>query len=80
MHLDLFIRHCFPKWSNVFTIANKIMSDLSKNDQEFYDHLKTISKIRVKLNPKVHIFILLTYQKKLSFHSGFFSTNTVIRK
>jgi hypothetical protein len=54
MHLDLFVRHCFPKWSNVFTIASKIMTDLSTNDPEFYDHLKTISKIRTKINPKVN--------------------------
>jgi hypothetical protein len=53
MHLDLFVRHCFPKWSNVYTIASKIMTDLSTNDAEFYDHLKTISKIRTKINPKV---------------------------
>jgi hypothetical protein len=55
MHLDLFIRHCFPTWSNIFTIASKIMSDLSTNDQQFYDHLKTISKINAKVNPKVDI-------------------------
>jgi hypothetical protein len=54
MHLDLFVRHCFPKWSNVFTIASKIMTDLSTSDPEFYDHLKTISKIRTKINPKVN--------------------------
>jgi hypothetical protein len=53
MHLDLFVRHCFPKWSNVFTIASKIMIDLSTNDEEFYEHLKTISKIRTKINQKV---------------------------
>jgi hypothetical protein len=54
MHLDLFVRHCFPKWSSVFTIASKIMTDLSTNDPEFYDHLKTITKIRTKINPKVN--------------------------
>jgi hypothetical protein len=54
MHLDLFVRHCFPKWSSVFTIASKIMTDLSTSDPEFYDHLKTISKIRTKINPKVN--------------------------
>ena len=55
MHLDLFVRHCFPKWSSVFTIASKIMTDLSTNDSEFYDHLKTISKIRTKINTKVTV-------------------------
>jgi hypothetical protein len=55
MYLDLFIRHCFPKWSDVFKISNRIMLELSINDEEFYDHLKTISKIRTKVNPKVQI-------------------------
>ena len=54
MHLDLFVRHCFPEWTNVFSIASKIMTDLSTNDPEFYDHLKTISKVRTKINPKVN--------------------------
>ena len=53
MHLDLFLRHCFPKWHFVFSIASKIMTDLSTNDGEFYDHLLNISKIRTKINPKV---------------------------
>lgn len=29
------------------------MTDLSTNDPEFYDHMKTIAKIRTKVNPKV---------------------------
>ena len=53
MHLDLFVRNCFPKWTEIFTIANKIMTDLSSIDAEFHDHLKNISKIRTKINPKV---------------------------
>jgi len=53
MHLDLFVRHCFPEWTNVFSIASKIMTDLSINDPEFYDHLKTITKIRTKINRNV---------------------------
>lgn len=57
MYLDLFIRHCFPKWIDVLTIANKIMLDISINDREFYDHLKTISKIRTKMNPQVFLII-----------------------
>jgi hypothetical protein len=58
MHLDLFVRHCFPEWTNVFSIASKIMTDLSINDPEFYDHLKTITKIRTKINSKVNESIL----------------------
>ncbi|CAF3813700.1 unnamed protein product [Rotaria sp. Silwood1] len=53
MHFNLFIHHCFLQWSNIYTIANEIMIDLSTNDQEFYEHLKSISNIRKKnINPK----------------------------
>jgi len=53
MHLDLFIRYCFPNWSDVFAIANRIMIDLSINDQEFYNHLQFISKLRTRINQNV---------------------------
>ncbi|CAF3891149.1 unnamed protein product, partial [Rotaria sordida] len=66
MHLDLFVRHCFPKWSNVFTIASKIMTDLSTSDPEFYDHLKTISKIRTKINPKDFVTEIISLESKQS--------------
>ncbi|CAF2093633.1 unnamed protein product [Rotaria magnacalcarata] len=66
MHLDLFVRHCFPKWGNVFTIASKIMTDLSTNDAEFYDHLKTISKIRTKVNPKDFVTEIISLESKQS--------------
>ncbi|CAF3664627.1 unnamed protein product [Rotaria sp. Silwood1] len=53
MHFNLFIHHCFLQWSNIYTIANEIMIDLSTNDQEFYEHLKSISNIRKKnINPR----------------------------
>ncbi len=55
MHLDLFIRHCFPNWSDIFAIANRIMIDLSINDQEFYNHLQFISKLRTRINQNVEI-------------------------
>ncbi|UJR14936.1 hypothetical protein I4U23_001918 [Adineta vaga] len=67
MHLDLFVRHCFPEWTNVFSIASKIMTDLSTNDPEFYDHLKTISKIRTKINPKDFVAEIISLESK---HSG----------
>ncbi|CAF1438227.1 unnamed protein product [Adineta steineri] len=67
MHLDLFVRHCFPEWTNVFSIASKIMTDLSSNDPEFYDHLKTIAKIRTKINQKDFVTQIITLESK---HSG----------
>jgi hypothetical protein len=56
MHLHLFMCHCYPSWSDIFAMTNRIMLELSTNDFEFYHHLKTVSKIRRKLNPKVFIF------------------------
>lgn len=55
MYLHLFHQHCFPSWSIVYAIASRIMIDLSSNDSELDLHLKTISKIRPKFNPKVWI-------------------------
>ncbi|CAF3426179.1 unnamed protein product, partial [Rotaria sp. Silwood2] len=66
MHLDLFVRHCFPKWTDVFTIASKIMTDLSTIDPEFYDHLKTISKIRTKVNPKDFVTEIISLESRQS--------------
>lgn len=53
MNLNLFIRNCFPGWENIFTITNDIMLDLSINDQNFYEHLKSISNVRKNINYKV---------------------------
>ncbi|CAF0990782.1 unnamed protein product [Rotaria sordida] len=64
MHLNLFIRHCFPQWSNIFSIANEIMVDLSINDQEFYQHLTSISNIRKKINPKDFIQEIISLENK----------------
>ncbi|CAF1075101.1 unnamed protein product [Adineta ricciae] len=52
MHLDLFIRHCFPTWPEIYTIASKIISDISINDSGFYNHLKKISRLNAKINVK----------------------------
>lgn len=52
MHLNLFVRHCFPQWAKVFSIAQKILDDLSIEDERFSQHLKNIAKIRPKVNPK----------------------------
>lgn len=64
MHLDLFVRNCFPKWTEIFTVANKIMSDMSTNDPEFYGHLKNISKVRTKINPKDFVAEVISLESK----------------
>ncbi|CAF4984593.1 unnamed protein product, partial [Rotaria magnacalcarata] len=42
------------------------MTDLSTNDAEFYDHLKTISKIRTKVNPKDFVTEIISLESKQS--------------
>ena len=56
MYLDLFVNNFFPRWNEIFTVAGKIMTDLSANDAEYYNHLKRISKINSKLSTKVRTF------------------------
>ena len=53
MYLDLFVKNLYPSWNEIFTIASKVMQDLSVNDHLFYEHLKKISKMNPKVNPKV---------------------------
>jgi len=59
MYLDLYVKNLFPSWTEVFTIAGKIIADLSTADPEFHDQLKYISKKNTKINPKdfVNVFI-----------------------
>ncbi|CAF3505876.1 unnamed protein product [Adineta steineri] len=66
MYLDLFIRHCFPTWSNIFTIASKIMSDIAIHDQEFYNHIKKTSKIDVKINTKDFVTEIISLENEQS--------------
>lgn len=53
MYLDLYVKNLFPIWNEIFTIAAKVVQDLSINDLSFYEHLKKISKINPKINSKV---------------------------
>ena len=53
MYLDLLNSHNFPNWPTVFGIAEKVLQRIYEGDPEFYEHLKIISKIHVKVNPKV---------------------------
>lgn len=53
MFLDLYVKNLFPIWNEIFTIAAKVVQDLSINDPPFYEHIKKISKINPKINSKV---------------------------
>ena len=53
MYLALLNKGCFPKWPEVFAIAEKVMMTVKETDPEFHDHLKDIAQKNVKINPKV---------------------------
>ena len=57
MYLDLLNSHNFPNWPTVFGIADKVLTRIGQSDPELYEHLKMISKIHVRVNPKVCIRI-----------------------
>ena len=70
MHLNLFVAHCFPQWSNIFLIAKKIIAELLIHDEEFHRHLHTISKRTPKINPKVNIFFVFHSTETMATNSN----------
>ena len=77
MYLHLFHQHCFPTWSVVYTMASRIMIDLSSHDPEVNRHLKTISQIRPKVNSKVWA---ISFDSFICFVvTGFFPGNSFLR-
>lgn len=63
MYLDLLNSSCFPTWPSVFAIAEKVLTDIREADPDFYNHLKMISHINVKVNPKEFMVQLLHEEK-----------------
>ncbi|XP_013392664.1 uncharacterized protein LOC106160570 [Lingula anatina] len=59
MYLDLFSQSCFPKWPEVFAVAEKVMDALLNVDAELHDHLRTVAFKNVKVNPKEFLVQLL---------------------
>jgi len=60
MYLDLFNKGCFPKWPEIFAIAEHTLTRLGAVDPEFYSHLKNVSQINPTINPKVnHLLIYI---------------------
>ena len=53
MYLDLLNRHCFPRWPQVFAMAESAMGRLQEGDRELHDHLKYIAQVEPSVNPKV---------------------------
>ena len=55
MHLDLLNTGCFPKWPEIFAVAEKVMARVKSEDRELYDHLSHVAQIDVLMEPKVHV-------------------------
>lgn len=53
MYLDLLNSYWYPTWPVVFAAAERVLSTIRQSDPDFYNHLKMISRINVKVNPKV---------------------------
>ncbi|XP_053375803.1 uncharacterized protein LOC123533294 isoform X1 [Mercenaria mercenaria] len=63
MYMDLLNSNSFPTWPSVFAIAEKSLTDIRESDPDFYNHLKMISRINVKVNPKEFLVQLLHEEK-----------------
>ncbi|XP_052800410.1 uncharacterized protein LOC128231514 isoform X2 [Mya arenaria] len=63
MYLDLLNSSLFPPWPTVFAIAEKVLSTVRQADPDFYNHLKVISRINVKVNPKEFLVHLIHEEK-----------------
>ncbi len=53
LYLNLLQMHAFPKWPEVFAVAEQAMARLQATDGELYDHLQECAVKNVKLDPKV---------------------------
>ncbi|XP_052270374.1 uncharacterized protein LOC127871467 isoform X3 [Dreissena polymorpha] len=64
MYLDLLNSHLFPAWPAVFAIADRSLEVVKLADPDFYNHLKAISRINVKVNPKEFLVHLIHEEKQ----------------
>ena len=53
MYLDLLNKGCFPKWPEIFAIAERVMTRVQNTDSEFYQHLKSVAVTQPTVNAKV---------------------------
>ena len=56
MYLYLLNNTCFPRWPQIYAIADHAMGRLADIDAEFYEHIKAICQRNPRVNPKVNIF------------------------
>ena len=52
-YLDLLQTHAFPRWPEIYAIAEQTMTRLHRADVDLYLHLHKCSTTNVKVDPKV---------------------------
>ena len=73
MCLDLLNKGCFPKWSQIFAVAESVMARILAADVQLYDHLKTVAHIKPTVNPKVCVYFLSQSTKNYMCMFNFFN-------
>lgn len=61
MYLDLFSRTCFPSWSQIFVIAERVMLRLAELDPELHLHLTHIAQIDALVDSNVSALFSASY-------------------
>ena len=49
MMLDLLNKDLFPKWSDIFSVAENVLARIQESDPLFHEHLKSIAKTQPKV-------------------------------
>ncbi|XP_038059084.1 uncharacterized protein LOC119730318 [Patiria miniata] len=64
LYLDLLLTYAFPKWPEIFAVAEQAMARLKMADTELYDHLQECAITNVKVNPQDFLVHLIRAEKK----------------
>ena len=59
LYLHLLANGCFPKWPEVFSLAERVIETLRIADEELLLHLQTIAKVQPNIDPKVGQWLYL---------------------
>lgn len=63
-YLDLLQTHAFPRWPEIYAIAEQTMTRLHRDDADLYLHLHKCSTTNVKVDPKEFMVQLLEDERK----------------
>ncbi|XP_022095800.1 uncharacterized protein LOC110981999 [Acanthaster planci] len=64
LYLDLLNTYAFPKWPEIFAVAEQAMARLKMADKELYDHLQHCAISNVKVNPQDFLVHLIHAEKR----------------